>query len=245
MHSHFIQVTDKGSNMLKACRLLKVLNFWCIGHGIHNLLMKDCFPRIDGVAELLDKIQQTIDKLRYRQQELESEFHRSNDELGKRLLEIIGHVGEVLDADAASSPYNEHDSNETNENEKNCVPREIQSFSHLQLDKESGQTPKECSALLFSQLTNSNRFQTLKKRILTRWNTILVMLRSYKSNLNGIETMLRRLKQYDLILTDVEIQMVAELVDFLSLFESTTTILSASKSYSTMNLYLLLRMVSF
>lgn len=231
--------------MLRGCRLLKVLNFWCIGHGIHNLLMKDCFPRIDGVSELFDKIQLTIDKLRYRQQELECEFHRSNDELEKRLLEIISEVGEVLDADAAlPGPENSYDSNENNENEE-YVPTEIQSFINLNLDKQSGQIRNNSNAPLLSRSTNSNKFQTLKKRVLTRWNTILIMLRSYKSNLNAIEILLRRLKQYDLILNDVEVQMVTDLVDFLSLFESTTTILSASKSYSTMNLYLLLRMVSF
>jgi hypothetical protein len=41
-----------------------------------------------------------------------------------------------------------------------------------------------------------------------------------------------------------ENQIVNDLIGFLSSFESTTTILSASKSYTTMNLYLLLRMVS-
>lgn len=122
---------------------------------------------------------------------------------------------------------------------------EIQSFINLNLEKQSAQIRNDSNAPLLSRSINSKKFQTLKKRVLTRWNTILIMLRSYKSNLNGIETMLRRLQQYDLILNDVEVQMVTDLVDFLSLFEPTTTILSASKSYSTMNLYLLLRMVSF
>ena len=70
------------------------------------------------------------------------------------------------------------------------------------------------------------------------------MLRSYSSNICGVETLLRRLKQYDLLLNDGENQTVKDLVEFLSLFESTTTILSASKAYPTMNLYLLLRMIS-
>lgn len=207
--------------------------------------MKDCFPRIDGVPELFDKIQLTIDKLRYRQQELEIEFHRSNDQLGKRLLDIISEVGEVLDADDASPFTNTvFDSIETDENQE-YLPQEIQSLVRLNLDKESSPILKDYGASLTFRSTNSNRFQTLKKRVLTRWNTILIMLRSYQSNLNGVETVLRQLKLFELILNDVEIQMVADLVAFLSLFESTTTILSASKSYSTMNLYLLLRMVRF
>ena len=54
---------------------------------------------------------------------------------------------------------------------------------------------------------------------------------------------MHRLKHYDLLLSDVENQVVAELVDFLSIFEFTTTILSASKAYPTMSICLLLRML--
>ena len=62
------------------------------------------------------------------------------------------------------------------------------------------------------------------------------MLRSYTSNIHGIETLLRRLKHYDLVLHDSKNQTVEDLVEFLSLFESATMIVSASKSYSTINL---------
>ena len=84
----------------------------------------------------------------------------------------------------------------------------------------------------------------MKKRIVTRWNTILIMLRSYELNIPGIEIILRRLNKFDLILTPTENEIIHDLVDFLSSFETATTILSASKSYSTMSLCLLLRIVS-
>ena len=51
-------------------------------------------------------------------------------------------------------------------------------------------------------------------------------------------------KYFDLILSVNENQIVRDLIEFLSLFESTTTILSASKSYPTIYLCLLLRIVS-
>ena len=70
------------------------------------------------------------------------------------------------------------------------------------------------------------------------------MLRSYASNTSEIEVLLRRLKQFDLILSPIKNQNVNDLIQFLSAFESTTTILSALKSYPTMNLCLLLRIVS-
>ena len=79
---------------------------------------------------------------------------------------------------------------------------------------------------------------------MTRWNTILIMLRSYELNIPGIEIILRRLNKFDLILTPTENEIIHDLVDFLSSFETATTILSASKSYSTMSLCLLLRIVS-
>ena len=70
------------------------------------------------------------------------------------------------------------------------------------------------------------------------------MLRSYASNTSEIQVLLRRLKQFDLILSPIKNQNVNDLIQFLSAFESTTTILSALKSYPTMNLCLLLRIVS-
>ena len=51
--------------MRKAWRLLNVIS---------NLLMKDCFPNVYFVSELFDKVQLIINKLRYRQHELENEY---------------------------------------------------------------------------------------------------------------------------------------------------------------------------
>ncbi|CAF5221439.1 unnamed protein product, partial [Rotaria magnacalcarata] len=67
------------------------------------------------------------------------------------------------------------------------------------------------------------------------------MLRAYADNISSIEVILGRLKHFDLILSVNENQIVRDLIEFLSLFESTTTILSASKSYPTISLCLLLR----
>ena len=99
--------------------------------------------------------------------------------------------------------------------------------------------------LLLTNDTESERFHTLKKCVLTGWNTILIMLRSYFDNMSGIEIILHRLKQLYLILFAAQNEIIYELVEFLGLLESTTAVLSASKSYTTMNLYLLLRIVSF
>lgn len=206
--------------MQKAWKILEVMYSFCVAHGIHNLLMKDCFPQLLTVSNLLDKVQMIINKLRFRQHELEEEFHRTNGQTNNNPLFEINRAGEVLDADLASSYVDTDDSNESSY---------VSTSNYL---------------LTGAKPAVSNSFHTLKKRILTRWNTILIMLRSYSPNVAGVEALLHRLKSYDLILSAAENQIVNDLIEFLSTIESTTTILSASKSYSTMNLYLLLRMVS-
>lgn len=231
--------------MRKAWRLLKVVHTFCIAHGIHNLLMKDCFPNMTGVSAVLDKIQLMIDKLRYRQHELEVEFHRSNNESGRSLLEVINTAGEVMDADSALSSAST-DTDVVDDSSRNLGDTEtldLSSLRTLKLNATGEKHRKRASLLESSKPIDSNRFHTLKKRILTRWNTVLTMLRSYAFNINGIEAIMHRLNHYNLLLSDDENRMVHELVDFLSIFESTTTILSASKAYPTMNLCLLLRMV--
>ncbi|CAF1371570.1 unnamed protein product [Rotaria sp. Silwood1] len=96
-------VSDQGSNMRKAWKLLNVIHTFCIGHGIHNWLMKDSFPHMILVPDLLDKVQMIINKLRYRQHELENEFFRSNEMINQDLFTTLNDVGEILDADIASS----------------------------------------------------------------------------------------------------------------------------------------------
>ena len=222
--------------MRKAWKLLNVIHSFCIGHGIHNWLMKDCFPYMDLVPDILDKVQIIINKLRYRQHELENEFFRSNQLINEDFFASLNNVDEILDADMASSNIDVENTETLN---KDIVLPDDLKFNSKQM-----QHLVISNNLLLTSDTESERFHTLKKRVLARWNTILIMLRSYIDNVSGIEIILHRLKQLDLILSTAQNQIVYELVEFLGLLESTTAVLSASKSYTTMNLYLLLRIVS-
>ncbi|CAF1559526.1 unnamed protein product, partial [Rotaria sp. Silwood1] len=170
------------------------------------------------VSEILDKVQSIINKLRYRQHELENEYFRSNEKRFNDLLLSINKAGEIIDADLASTYIDADDTQVLNEKFQNDNLEALWLSDDLKF-----------------------RFHTLKKRIVTRWNTVLIMLRSYADNIPGIEVILGRLKHFDLILTVTENEIVRDLIQFLSLFESTTTILSASKSYPTISLCLLLR----
>ncbi|CAF3611898.1 unnamed protein product [Rotaria sp. Silwood1] len=166
----------------------------------------------------MHKVQSIINKLRYRQHELENEYFRSNEKRFNDLLLSINKAGEIIDADLASTYIDADDTQVLNEKFQNDNLEALWLSDDLKF-----------------------RFHTLKKRIVTRWNTVLIMLRSYADNIPGIEVILGRLKHFDLILTVTENEIVRDLIQFLSLFESTTTILSASKSYPTISLCLLLR----
>ncbi|CAF3328276.1 unnamed protein product [Rotaria sp. Silwood2] len=240
--NNVIVVSDKGSNMRKAWRLLNVIHIFCVAHGIHNLLMKDCFPNMHYVSEILDKVQLIINKLRYRQHELENEYFQSSEKKYNDLFLSINKAGEIIDADLASTYIDVDDSEVLNEKCQNNNLEELRLSDDLELRaKTCENTYKFNRSALINNSNDSNRFHTLKKRVLTRWNTILIMLRSYADNISGIEVILGRLKHFELILSVAENQIIRDLIEFLSLFESTTTILSASKSYPTISLCLLLR----
>ncbi|CAF1067375.1 unnamed protein product [Rotaria sp. Silwood1] len=114
--NNIIVVCDQGSNMRKAWKLLKVIHTFCIGYGIHNWLMTDCFPEMNFVPDLLDKVQMIINTLCYHQHELECEFLRSNEMINNDLLSTINKAGEILDADVASPYIDFEDFEALNEN---------------------------------------------------------------------------------------------------------------------------------
>ena len=156
--------------MRKAWELLEVIHAFCIGHGHRNLLMVDYFPPLTGVPDLLDKVQNMINKLRYRQHELEREFIRISDQIKNDLFEVINMVGEVLDVNLALSYNDTEDIGELSNEKENCE-LELFSISDQSLSKTDYLKKTNTTA------NNTYEFHTLKKRIVTRWNTILIMLR--------------------------------------------------------------------
>ncbi|CAF1502681.1 unnamed protein product [Rotaria sordida] len=67
------------------------------------------------VSEILDKIQSIINKLRYRQHELENEYFRSNEKRFNDLLLSIDKADEIIDADLASTYIDADDTQVLNE----------------------------------------------------------------------------------------------------------------------------------
>ena len=76
---------------------------------------------------------------------------------------------------------------EPSQNDGSTATFDLPSLRGLKLNAVAEEHRNRPSLLKSSKPIDSNRFHTLKKRILTRWNTILTMLRSYSLNINGIE----------------------------------------------------------
>lgn len=80
---HKLIVTDKGANVLKACRLIPNSNHIdCVGHGLHNLLSVDIL-KFDNENRLKNLIQQTksiyrniMFKVHHIRSKMESEKHK-------------------------------------------------------------------------------------------------------------------------------------------------------------------------
>ena len=78
----------------------------------------------------LTKIQLIIDKLRYRQHELEDEFYRSNNDSGRSLMEMINTAGNIMDTD---------DTAELDPTTDNVKTIDLSSFYGLKLNSETDQ----------------------------------------------------------------------------------------------------------
>ncbi|KAJ6647948.1 hypothetical protein Bhyg_03173, partial [Pseudolycoriella hygida] len=82
-------VTDSGSNMTTKSALGTYKHYRCIGHALHNLVIKDGFQSSDGITDLLKKVRAVVKALRYRT----SEFEKiSTDE--EELLIAISEISE-------------------------------------------------------------------------------------------------------------------------------------------------------
>lgn len=66
-------VTDGGSNITKACKLMKIDRFGCIGHIVHNVITRDLMKNssVQILNDLMAHIRQIQRKLTYKHSELE------------------------------------------------------------------------------------------------------------------------------------------------------------------------------
>lgn len=81
-------VTDGGSNIVKACKSMKILRFGCIGHIIHNTITRDLMKNtsVQVIIDLVAHIRQIQRKLLYKNAELRKIY---NDEQQSRMWTLL------------------------------------------------------------------------------------------------------------------------------------------------------------
>lgn len=91
---NFIAVSDRGSDMLKLCRLKKMERSDCIAHAIHNLISRDVIPKIPVVNNLLKKLRAVLSAFRYRMKDLKTELKIEADREKAEFLKKVISMGE-------------------------------------------------------------------------------------------------------------------------------------------------------
>lgn len=82
------------------------------------------------------------------------------------------------------------------------------------------------------------KHKTLKLSVVTRWNSILTMVKSFNESHQSVNLALGHLDQADLIIGAEERRMLIELEHFLEIFENCTKVLQGS-TYPTLSLYII------
>lgn len=88
-------VTDAGSNVKRAVSLASVSNHLCLGHGLHNLVLRDGFGNVQELHDLLVKCRTLVQKLHYKASQLEQ---IAEADVQMNLLQFVS-LGEELEDD--------------------------------------------------------------------------------------------------------------------------------------------------
>lgn len=191
-------VTDAGANVKLACRLAGIGNHLCLGHGLHNLILKDGLQQNGRIYEVVQKATKIIGALRYRASELEEEM----DKINRQVICDIEEAGNVLEFDEMY-PLPQIDDDTTS-------PDELQAWNHSYNEDDGG-------AVYYTGQPKPT--PTIKTFTVTRWHALLHMLKSLGTNRAGINAILGRMDKHDLMLTVYEWALLEEVVKFLEPFE--------------------------
>ena len=149
-------VHDGAANMVKTSQFLKSTNFQhCIAHSLHLLLMNDGINRIDELTDLIERRKVAIRQLTFKSCQLMDEAAKIKDrENWKELCDMLSQVNEVLDADAT-------------------VMQGLPDTSSVAVNSSSSSLK-----IGIDSESQVRQHQTLKQPNVTRWNSILYMIKS-------------------------------------------------------------------
>lgn len=92
-NKQLIAVSDKGSDMLRLCRLKQMNRLDCCAHGLHNLLNADVIPKTRLIKQFLQKIRKILSAMRYRLSDIKTDFSLENDSQKAKLLLKFSELG--------------------------------------------------------------------------------------------------------------------------------------------------------
>jgi len=195
---------DGAANMVKASSLLKSGQFvHCVAHALHLLLVNDGINRVGEIKTVLEKCGQIVHKLHFKGCELKEEVDNFKDIASlDELLDKIAEAVRSVDADE-SNPVNDNDV----------------------ADSEGEGGTGDSSG------TDQRRHKTLKKPVITRWNSALHMISSVLDNVDAVDQVLLRSGLGELRLEKDEKELLMDLRKFLSPFEEYTQLVSQSSAF--------------
>ena len=195
---------DGAANMVKASLMLKSEQFiHCVAHALHLLLVTDGLNRVPDLAELLRKCGEIVKKLHFKGCEMRQEEHNFKDI--SALADLMAKIQTVV-----------------TECDLDCQNPVTDNEGKTSSDMGEGEQDEKQAT------ERTHNHTTLKKPIVTRWNSALHMIASIVDNMHAVDQVLLRCGLVDLKLQTDEKELLSELKDFLVPFEEYTQLVSSS-----------------
>jgi len=194
---------DAAANMVKASQLLNSEQFiHCLAHALHLLLVTDGLNKCVEIRTLLEKCNNIVSKLHFKGCELQDQQATIYKDIPalEEVLNKISDAKQVLSLDI-EDPVEDQSENTENDLSEAEV-KKVRGYTHV----------------------------TLKKPVVTRWNSALHMLRSIVDNFDALDQVLLRTGLGELRLDDQDKELLEAVRDFLTPFEEYTQLVSSCGS---------------
>lgn len=109
-----IFVTDQGSNVVKACKLMNADRYGCVAHGVHNLIMVEGIRGCSQLSALLDKVKDIVKLFTFKSNLLENEAIEMSQE--RMLAELEDMHSQFESQDGISVAVDDSDYDDESEN---------------------------------------------------------------------------------------------------------------------------------
>ena len=196
---------DGAANMIKSSKLLKVTHYQhCTAHALHLLLTVDSIHKVDDLVVLLQKCRDIVTALHFKSCVIEKDLAmREDKEVIEKLQAAMSEANEIIELED-QFPLNDETESESETEFRN---------SYSASDATANVT---------------HHHTTLKAACITRWNSALYMIESVLDLKDTVQNSLKRIGRLDLCLTEMDINLLAELRLFVSPFKTFTDIVSCS-----------------